>query len=95
MLNTIETNTMKFKLQFIQFGFALPPTCTMYTSKIKQIQYDLSHMYTEFVSSDDSQTLFIMACDVIFATTGQYYIIENIQELDLAMKKACTYIQSY
>lgn len=52
-------------------------------------------MHTVLVRYEPNKKLFPMARDLIFETTGQYFMIANITDLAKALTFACKYIKAY
>lgn len=95
MLNQIEVTTNQLSNTFLKLGIPLPPYSQMHTSKIKQIKYSIHQMHTVLVRYEPNKKLFPMARDLIFETTGQYFMIANITDLAKALTFACKYIKAY
>lgn len=95
MLDEIEQYTSKFKMGLIRLGYCLPPASAMHSNKIKQINLDFNHMYIEFVNQQTPPHLFDIVSEVILATTGQYYQVNNLPDLLLVIKKSYRYLVSY
>lgn len=95
MLNQIEESTSQLSNMFLKLGIALPPYSQMHTSKINQIKYGIQQMHAILVCYRPEEKLFPMARDLIFETTGHYFLITNMGDLDRALKFTCKYIKSY
>jgi hypothetical protein len=95
MLNEIEKYTSRFKLGLIKLGHPLPPASPMYSNKIKQIDLDFKHIYSEIIGQTTEKPLFELASQVILTTTGTYYHIQHLKDLLTAIKRTCLYIETY
>lgn len=94
MLKEIEDITFRLKFRLIELGVALPPPGIMTISILNQINMDFKQMSHELLGIS-SPLLFKNAQSVILNITGKYYLIDNVQQLWVALKKCLKYIESY
>ena len=97
MLSAIEKSTWQLKLKLIEFGYELPPPSVIHSSKIKQINMDFKQMSDILLTEhgDGRKSLFTNAQNVLMVCTAKYHVIQNLDQLLLAINQTCFYLSSY